>query len=56
MGKSDSYIEKYKCQNSKLNPCKNRNVKIDELIYSIKGEQRFMQSMLKRKEKITMFL
>ncbi len=51
MGKADRYIESYKYKNSQLNPCKNRNVKIDELIDSIEGQSRFMNSMLKRKVK-----
>lgn len=49
MGKGDRYIEKYRYQNSQLNPWKNREVSIDELIDSMKGQRKFMNEILKRK-------
>ena len=48
-GKGDRYIEKYIYQNSQLNPWKNREVSIEELIDSMKGQRKFMKEMLKRK-------
>ena len=51
MGKGDRYIEKYRYQNSQLNPWKNREVNIDELIDSMKGQRKFMNEILKRKRR-----
>ena len=52
MGKADKYIEKQKCQNSQLNPFKNRK-KYDftEMIEHIKNQNRFVNKIINRKLK-----
>ena len=52
MGKADRYIEKQKCQNSQLNPFKNRK-KYDfiEMIEHSKNQNRFVNKIINRKLK-----
>lgn len=51
-GKADRYIEKQKCQNSQLNPFKNRK-KYDfiEMIEHSKNQNRFVNRIINRKLK-----
>jgi len=52
MGKADRYIEKYKCQNSKLNPFKNRKwYDFTEMIEHSKNQTRFINKIINKKLK-----
>lgn len=49
MGKADKYIEKYKCQNSQLNPFKNRqNYDFIEMMEHSKNQSRFINKILNK--------
>ncbi len=52
MGKGDRYIERYKCQNSQLNPFKNRKgYDFTEMIEHSKNQTRFINKIINKKLK-----
>ena len=52
MGKADRYIEKYKCQNTQLNPFKNRkNYNFIEMIEHSENQTRFINKIINKKLK-----
>lgn len=52
MGKADRYIEKYKCQNSQLNPFKNRKgYNFIEMMEYSQNQSMFINKIVNKKSK-----
>lgn len=52
MGKADRYIEKYRCQNSQLNPFKNRkSYNFIEMMEHSENQNRFVNKVINKKLK-----